>query len=266
MEPRTDLDGIVVMVTRPAHQARPLCERIESRGGRVICFPVLEIAAVEAAGPLRALIGRLGEFDIAVFVSANAVARGVPMVLAHGGWPPGTRVAAVGERTARELARFGLAVDIRPETGFDSEGLLATAALNSVAGKRIVIFRGQGGRELLAETLRQRGATVDYAEVYRRVRPAAALGEVLRTQPFPHLIVITSGEGLRNLLDMAQGGDRRRLLATTLVVISHRIGDTARALGFTRPPIVARQASDEAIVEAISDWWIGKNNTEPKLL
>lgn len=266
MEQSTDLDGIVVMVTRPAPQARLLCDRIESQGGRVICFPVLEIAPVEAAGPLQALLGRLGGYDIAVFVSANAVARGVPMVLAHGGWPPGTRVAAVGERTAAELAQFGLAVDIRPQGGFNSEGLLAVDALNEVAGKRIVIFRGQGGRELLAETLRRRGATVDYAEVYRRVRPAAALGEVLHTQPFPHLIVITSGEGLRNLLDMAQEGHRQRLQAATLVVISHRIGDTARALGFTHPPIVARQASDEAIVEAISDWWVGKKNTEPKLL
>ncbi len=265
MESRTDLDGIVVMVTRPAHQARPLCDRIESRGGRVICFPVLEIAAVECGGPLQGLIGRLGEFDIAVFVSANAVARGVPMVLARGGWPPGTRVAAVGERTAGELARFGLTVDICPDRGFDSESLLAVAELNNVAGKRIVIFRGQGGRELLAETLRRRGATVDYAEVYRRVRPAAALGEVLHTQPFPHAIVITSGEGLHNLLDMTHDGDRQRLLAVPLVVISQRIGDTARALGFTHPPVVARQADDEAIVEAIRDWWIGKNNTEPKL-
>jgi len=265
MGPRTDLDGIVVMVTRPAHQARPLCERIESRGGRVVCFPVLEIAAVEDTASLQGLVRRLSEFDLAVFVSANAVARGVPMVLAHGGWPPGTQVAAVGERTAGELVRRGLSVDIRPEKGFDSESLLAVAALNNVVGKRIVIFRGQGGRELLAETLRQRGATVDYAEVYRRVRPMATLGGVLHTQPFPHAIVITSGDGLHNLLDMADSGDRRRLLSTPLVVISHRIGDTARALGFTHPPIVARQASDEAIVEAIGDWWVGKNKTESKL-
>ncbi len=265
MEPGTDLDGIVVMVTRPAHQARPLCDRIESRGGRVICFPVLEIVAAEPTALLKGLIERLGEFDLAIFVSANAVARGVPMALTSGGWPPATRVAAVGERTAAELARFGLTVDIRPERGFDSESLLAVADLNNVAGKRIVIFRGQGGRELLAETLRQRGATVDYAEVYRRARPAAALGEVLHTKPFPHAVVITSGEGLHNLLAMAHGRDRQRLLAVPLVVISHRIGDTARALGFTHPPIVARQASDEAIVKAIGDWWIGKNKTEPKL-
>jgi uroporphyrinogen-III synthase len=265
MRPQADLDGLVIMVTRPAHQAGPLCEKIESLGGRVICFPVLEIAAVEETDALRDLIGRLHEFDIAIFISVNAVARGVPMVLARGDWPPGTRVAAVGERTARELMHVGLRVDIRPDAGFDSEHLLATADLADVAGRRIVIFRGQGGRELLAETLRGRGARVEYAEVYRRVRPSATLSEALRTQPFPDAIVVTSGEGLHNLCAMTEYGGRQRLLSTPLVVVSERIADTARALGFDRAPIVARRASDDAIVAAITRWWAGKNNTESKL-
>ena len=265
MPPSNDLQGLTVMVTRPAHQARALCEMIESRGGHVICFPVLEIADVEDPGPVAAQIGRLHAYDIGIFVSANAVAKGVPMVLARRPWPAHTRIAAIGERTGRELENHGLRVDIRPVGGYNSESLLAAGELHAVGGKNVIIFRGQGGRELLAQTLAQRGAHVDYAEVYRRVRPAARLGEALQAHPFPDIIVITSGEGLENLHAMADEGERARLLATPLLVISQRIGETARALGFTQPPVVSGQASDEGIVEAIRDWWAGNKNAEQTL-
>lgn len=265
MPAKADLSGMTVMVTRPAHQARPLCEMIESRSGHVICFPVLEIADIADRGPVEALVGRLHEYDLAVFVSVNAAAKGLPLVLARGPWPRHTRVAAVGERTAGELARFGVPVDICPATGFDSESLLAVRELQAAGGKRVLIFRGRGGRELLADTLRGRGAHVDYAEVYRRVRPDAELGEVLRQHPFPDAIVITSGEGLENLYHMTGSELRPRLLATPLVVVSARIADKARALGFTQPPAVAGHAGDRAVVEAIEHWWAGKKKAQRKL-
>lgn len=265
MPASNELQGLAVMVTRPAHQARALCEMIESRGGHVICFPVLEIADVEDPAPVMAQIERLHAYHIGIFVSANAVARGVPMVLARRRWPPGTRIAAIGEGTERELERHGLQADIRPAGGYNSESLLATAELQAVKGKNVIIFRGQGGRALLAQTLAARGARVEYAEVYRRVRPPGSLGETLHAHPFPDIIVITSGEGLENLYNMADGGERERLLTTPLLIISQRIGDKARALGFRRPPVVSGQASDEGIVEAIRDWWTGDKNTEQTL-
>jgi len=258
MPPSDELRGLAVMVTRPAHQARTLCEMIESQGGHVICFPVLEIADIEDPEAVAAQVNRLDAYDIGIFVSANAVAKGVPMVLTRRRWPADTRIAAIGERTAQALERHGLRVDIRPVDGFNSESLLATDELRAVKGKNVIVFRGQGGRELLAQTLAERGARVEYAEVYRRSRPAGRLGEALQGHPFPDIIVITSGEGLENLYAMTDEGERERLLATPLLVISQRIGEKARALGFTQPPVVSGQASDAGIVAAIRDWRAGK--------
>lgn len=262
----SDLQGMTVMVTRPAHQSQPLCRMIESLGGHVISFPALEIADVnDDNNKLGDLIGRLHEYDLAIFISANAVTKGLAAVRPHRQWPAGTRVAAVGARTARVLEEAGLAVDVSPREGFDSEHLLALDELQQMDGKKVIIFRGQGGRELLAETLRQRGAAVDYAEVYRRVAPRASLREALQAHPYPDTIVVTSGEGMVNLLDMAQGEDRQRLLETPLTVISQRIAQKARALGFTRPAIVARRADDDAIVAALGQWWNDQGEAEQKL-
>lgn len=250
------------MVTRPAHQAGFLGEMIEARGGRVVCFPVLEITAVCDPRPTLALLDRLEAFDLAIFVSANAVTMGLPMVIERRGrWPATVQTAAIGASTAAALERHGLTATIRPARGYDSEGLLACPELQTVAGMRVVVFRGEGGRELLADTLRARGAQVDYAEVYRRVRPSGRWEQAAGPVPgLPHAIVVTSGEGLENLYQMTSDAQRPRLLATPLVVISSRIAERARAMGFHRPPVVAEQAGDGPVVAAIARWWAAEKH------
>ncbi len=131
-----------------------------------------------------------------------------------------------------------------------------------VAGKRIVIFRGEGGRELLAETLRQRGATVEYAEVYRRAVPEAGaeqLQHVLRKNCID-IVTVTSNEGLQNLLHMAGDACRCRLLRLPLVVISQRTALLAAKLGFTHAPMIAHQSSDQGLVGAIEAWYAVNDN------
>ncbi len=249
------LDKVGVLVTRPAHQAEHLCALIRAEGGRPICFAVLEIVDPEDLSPFHALVDRLDDFDIAVFISPNAVARALNGILARRRLPPHLKLATVGKGSARELERMGLEADLCPAGRFNSEALLELPAMQEVAGKHIVIFRGEGGRELLADTLAERGAVVEYAEVYRRVQPKADVGELLRHWARGEIqsVVVTSNEGLRNLFDMVGKLGQQWLRNTRLVVVSERAAALAQDLGFKRPAVVTREASDEAIVEALRE-------------
>jgi uroporphyrinogen-III synthase len=157
-------------------------------------------------------------------------------------FPAQLKVAAVGRGSADALEALGVRPVIAPEEGADSESLLRVPELEHVAEQRIVIFRGVGGRELLRDTLVARGASVEYAECYRRVRPEADRTLLMQSWSKGEIdaIVVTSSEGLRNLHDLI-GADGRELLAMTPVFASHeRIAATASELGLkqvfvTRP-------------------------------
>jgi len=253
----TDLRGVGVLVTRPAHQAEGLCRLIEAAGAQAIRFPVLAIAPPLDARPALALVQRLAQYDLAIFVSPNAVELGLDLIEAHGGIPPGLRLAVVGEGSGRALrARLGRGPDLQPTERYDSEGLLALPVLQQVAGWRVVVFRGDGGRELLGQTLRERGAVVDYAEVYRRTQPAVdpALLATQLTQGLVDIVTVTSSEGLRNLLQLAGADNALRLRRLPLVVVSERTAALAQELGFSQPARVAALASDAGLVEAVARW------------
>ncbi len=256
MDLTTDLKGLHVIVTRPARQAAPLCALIRAAGGEPLLLPAMEILPPENPGPARALLTRLAGFDIALFISANAVEQAAPLIAAQGGMPPTLRLGAVGQRTAAALRQHFGRADIEAPPPYNSEALLSAAALRDVNGKRILIVRGAGGREFLADSLRARGAAVDYAEVYRRAEPRHGLDAVLKLQQSAALaaIIVTSNEGLQNLMNMAGETHRAWLLNTQLVVISPRSAELARELGFRRAALVAARASDEALVEVIAGW------------
>ncbi len=246
------LKGVGVLVTRPAQQAAELRELIEEQGGRALLFPVLEIVATGESVALLDLVDRLDEFDIALFISANAVDKALSLILARRPLPAHLQLAVVGSSTAKQLEEFGMHADIIPTRSFSSEALLALPEMREVNGKNIVIFRGVGGRELLAQTLRERGARVEYAEVYRRAKPQADAGALLEElrQNKVRVVTATSSEAVRNLLEMAGKEGAERLRALPLVVLSARIAEDARALGF-KSVVVTRLADDEAMAEAV---------------
>lgn len=255
------LAGCGVLVTRPAHQAGRLAQLIEQAGGTAIRFPTIEIVPPLDPEPLLALLDRLGEFDLAVFVSPNAAEQTIGWLRArHLTWPARLAVASVGGATAAVLERHGLAVAASPDRRFDSEALLALPQLQHVAGKRVVIFRGDGGRELLAETLSRRGATVTYAECYRRVRPQADPAELIERWRHGEIdiVTITSTAGLRNLYETLGDTGRGWLTHTPIVVLSEAQAAACRRFGFTTQPLLATAASDEAILEAIRGWRAGR--------
>jgi uroporphyrinogen-III synthase len=255
------LAGRGVVVTRPAHQAAPLAALIAAAGGKPILFPTIEIVAAGDLKPLLELIDRLEEFDIAIFVSPNAVTQAMSLARARRELPPRLELAAVGRGSVRELERFGVSRAMAPAQ-FDSEGLLDLPEIRDVAAKRIVIFRGEGGREVLGDTLQARGASVEYAECYRRGRPDTDAGPLLRAwqQRELHAITVTSSEGLRNLFALVGASGEPQLRATPLFAPHPRIGQAARELGCAAVTITAQ--GDEGLVQGLTEWF-GIRETPP---
>jgi len=248
------LAGKGIVVTRPARQAERLAALVRAAGGEPILYPVIEIRDVDNPDRLNDLIDRLDEFDLAVFISPNAAAKACGLIRDRRAFPDGLAVAAVGPGTARELARLGMTGVAAPTGRGDSETLLGLPQLAQPEGRRVVIFRGDGGRELLAEELIARGAFVEYATCYRRARPGLDPAPLLAAWTAGRLaaFTVTSSEGLRNLDEM-MGPAGRPLLAVTPVFVTHpRIGQTARGLGL-RAVIVTAEPGDEGLVAALVD-------------
>ncbi len=248
----TALAGRRVVVTRPAGQTAHLAALIRAAGGEPLLFPALEIFDVADLQPVLALIDRLETFDLAIFVSANAVERALALVRARRAWPQHLRVATVGRGSERELQRHGFAAVIAPAERFDSEGLLDLPELKRVAGKRVLIFRGEGGRELLGDTLAARGATIEYAQCYRRGRPNADPAPLLALCARRELaaFTVTSSEGLANLQAMLGEAGRQCFNHTPLFAPHERIAAAARALG--AHTVVLTAPGDEGLVAAMA--------------
>jgi len=249
-----DLTGLRVLVSRPAQQAGPLMAHLEAAGAIPWLFPLLEIVPITSV-ELQHHLKQLELYDLAIFISPSAVQYGVEAVTAHQSWPTSVTLATVGTGSAHELElRLQRIPDILPASGNDSEALLAEPAMQHVAGKRIVIFRGRGGREQLANTLRARGAEVDYAEVYERRRPnvdPGPLNEAIRSHTLD-VIVISSSEALDNLLAMVEPACLSALYQIHMLVIHPRQAEHVRQHGFIHEPILAQDGSVNAIIKALT--------------
>ena len=246
------LNGRGILVTRPTHQADAVCALIEACGGRALRLPVLDIRPAEESAAVQAGLARLPEYAVAVFVSANAVRYALD-ALAPRPWPPTVTIAAVGAATARALDERGLQVSYCPEREYTSEALLALPALQEMHGRRVLILRGNGGRDHLREILSARGAAVDYLEVYRRVQPDIDPAPWLARWRAGEIaaVLITSGESLRQLRAIV-GTLGQELLRTTPLIVAHpRIRDLARELGQDGPVLVADDATDAAMVKEL---------------
>lgn len=247
------LTGKVILITRPSHQAAGICELIASAGGQTICFPLLEIADPEDLSPVNALLRRLTAFDLAIYISPNAVRKTVQLLdRQHSKLPAQLRLAAIGPQTRATLLEFGYRVDVLPQPPFNSEAFLALPENQELMNRRIVIFRGAGGRELLGETLSARGAFVEYAEVYRRMTPDL---KSFTIENYPLLeridyLTLTSTTAVQTLYELVVTSRQIRLLRTCLIVGGCRMAEQARALGFTDIEL-AVNPTDSAMFQAI---------------
>jgi uroporphyrinogen-III synthase len=251
----SSLIGLKVLVTRPAHQAEFFCRSVEQSGGIAIRFPTIAISPKESPSPAPNPLNSLNSFDYAIFISANAVEQTFKR-LNKNEFPTSLQCAAVGKKTAQALKHHGLPIAITPKTNYTSEALLAHPNMQSMQNKNVLIVRGEGGRELLAETLRKRGAIVKYSEVYRRCLPEYTdekIGMIIKDGTVS-VITITSAESLNNLVTLFSRIDGNRLHNLPLILGSNRILETARQLGFKQSLVVANNPSDEAMLQALLEW------------
>jgi uroporphyrinogen-III synthase len=256
------LAGRHVVVTRPAGQAAHFATALSGAGAIPVLYPVLEIRDLEDPSPLLDAAIRLDSYDLAVFVSPNAIQRALAVILARRTWPASLRVATIGKSSERELARLGIVDVLSPPLRFDSEALLDLPDLMDMAGKRVIIFRGDGGREVLGDTLKARGASVDYLACYRRGRPGIDPAPLLRLWEEGRLdaVTLTSSEGLRNFFDMVGRLGQAWLRKTPAFVPHARIAEQARALGLIR--VVPTGPGDDGLMASLVQYFVS-DGTHP---
>ncbi len=247
------LQGRHIVVTRPSAQAQGLAEAITRAGGEPVLFPLMEIEPTDKQAALKHAWSRLDEFDYAVFVSPNAIEQAFAAIEVKRAWPRGVGAVVMGETSAAALRRHGVPDVHVPTQGTDTEALLASPQFQGPAlvGKAVIIFRGDGGRELLGETLAARGARVEYVECYRRRAPlqgAAPLTDLWHAQSLD-AITLTSSESLRNLLEIVGAAGVDGLKRTPLFVSHRRIADEVRRLGFVK--VVTTEAGDEGLLAGL---------------
>ncbi|MBR9909876.1 MAG: uroporphyrinogen-III synthase [Gammaproteobacteria bacterium] len=260
------LAGLRLLVTRPAQQAGKWQRLLEAEGATTVAIALLEIVPFEQPGSaaveaIKARILQLDVYQHGIFVSQNAAQYGSEWIDQY--WPQlplGLQFYAVGSATAALLQNRGLNV-VAAGGSMNSEELLRLPALQALQQQRVLIFRGAGGRPLLADSLAQRGARVDYCELYQRRLPAAA-GAALRRLDWgagDDITTVHSGETLHNLWQLLSaagnetGQDPGRWLQLPLLVPGERVAKQARELGF-RNVIMAVNASDASMLQALLDW------------
>ena len=241
------LAGLKILVTRPRDQAVQLARDIEQAGGIPLLFPLLDIAPVQDVQALQEQVSRLVDFNLAIFISPNAVQYGMAAIReVLGSIPENMKIATIGMGSAKALRELGIMDVLVPDERYDSEGLLDQ--LQHVAGWRVMIFRGDGGRELLGDTLKQRGASVEYVACYRRSKP----GQDLVLDAHPDAMTVTSSEALGYLWQMLDVKSQPALRDTPLFVPHPRIAELARRQGWVHVHLTG--AGDEGLLSALQDW------------
>jgi len=245
-----------LLLTRPAEDCAALAQTLAAQGVVSHCMPLLAIEALDETPEQRSAFADLQRYCAVIVVSKPAARIGLQLLAQHGAPTPDLPWFSVGAATAAVLAEQGLGVHF-PDLGDDSEALLALPALQqaiAAPAPRVLILRGEGGREFLAESLRSQGVSVDYLPLYRRVLPQYAPGELSRQVRAERLngLVVSSGQGFEHLLQLA-GDDWSALARLPLFVPSPRVAEQARAAG-AQIVVDCRGASAAALQAALEQF------------
>lgn len=253
------MQGLKVLVTRPAGQAASLIAAINDAGGQAWHQPVLAIEGLaendqDRRQQCKRRILDLDLYQQVIFISTNAVAFGVDWIEQY--WPQlpvGVQWHAIGAATASAMQAAGLGVCEQGDVAMNSEELLSSPALQLVSGQRILIVRGIGGREHLAQQLQSRGALVDYIECYQRVLPRLTHNQLAQfiDRHAINVISVNSGESLENFCQLIEPVTLLDHLAITLLVPGERVAELACQRGF-KNIIVAKNAGQTATLAALN--------------
>ncbi len=241
-----------VVLTRPKPESQRLAGVLRGEGFDSLCLPLMTIVPLTSAE--RPDLP--GPSDIWIFVSANAVRCGLPVLASLLEADNGARVVAVGAKTQETLSQFG--VDSRVPDRQDSEGLLMMSEFNSDSLDHVVIVKGEGGRDLLANELCKRGVSVTEFPCYRRCWPEVDLS-ILKGSTDQWIFQASSGESVSRLtallVEKAPLAEKERhdLFHCPVVVPSARVAEIASDLGW-RTVLRAEDASDHAVISALHQW------------
>ena len=232
-----------VLVTRPAHQARPLCQALEAAGLQVIRLPVIEIEACDPVADFD-----LQAIDWLIFTSPNAVHHGLARLHKR---PAACRIAAVGAATAKALEDAGVDDILSPPSDYSSEGLLKLTAFQALSGKQLVLVKGQAGRPLIADEMRARGAQLFEYAVYQRQLLSPDAAHVAQAISAAQTAIVTSGEILQRLQALTPASSVAGLHRLQLVVPSERVVQMAQSMGFSQVCAVPAPLTVSALVQAV---------------
>ncbi|TPG87356.1 uroporphyrinogen-III synthase [Pseudomonas mandelii] len=249
------MTGWRLLLTRPADESVALSSLLAEKGIFSSSLPLLEIEPIPASDTMRDVIQGLGRYCAVIVVSKPAARIAVDLLDRYRPQPPRLKWFSVGAATAQILEDRGLDISF-PVDGDDSEALLELPQLREAIarpGPRVLIMRGEGGRELLAERLRELGASVEYLELYRRdlpQYPPAALPDLIEAERLNGLVV-SSGQGFEHLHQLA-GDAWPQLARLPLFVPSPRVAELARAAG-AQTVVDCRGASAAALLTALRE-------------
>lgn len=250
MQP-VELNGVSVLITRPTGQGKKLCSEIEGYGGDVVRLPLIEIE--ELSDVFENMLDTSDSYNCVIFISPNSVKFGLKYAQ---NWLDSSKqqVVAIGRATAAALNQQGINDVVIPLGTENSEELLESPTLANIERMRILIVRGEGGRELLADTLRQRGALVSYLEVYRRHYPTddphATLAKWWRAES--SVCVLTSVGATEAFLNRCRAEDQQRVLCCPVVVLSPRMQEFCREIGWQATIKVCSPADDNRLLYCIN--------------
>lgn len=248
------LRGKRFLVTRPEGQASGLIEGIRALGGDVAHIPFLAIEAIADQSVLKEIASQLLNYRACIFISANAVRIAGP-ILAPFGWPQMVAGVAVGPATARALKKLGVSEIIVPSSSFDSEGLLAEPFFEPLRcrDKAFALIRGQGGRDFLARSLRERGAHVDEVAVYRRSLHPEALSHLQAwLNAGIGTLLISSSESLELIVSNASQVLLDILRSVPMLVPHPRIAECAREHGIRN--VYISDGGDEGLLDFLQTY------------
>lgn len=255
MTQQRPLAGLRVLVTRPAQRASTFINMLQTAGAEAMAFPVIAITEPLDTQSRESALKNIADYEMAIFISPTAVEKTFELIK---DLPDTLKIIALGKSTSRALKALGCSLYFEADTQ-DSESLLAQELLQKkhVSQKRIVIFRGEGGRELLARTLRERGALVAYADIYRRSLPSV---QHLQASQLNNIsaVCVTSNQGLENLVKLCD--DTMLLKTLPLFVPGQRCAALANELDFNSVHI-ASSATDESMLNVLLKWVQQERNT-----
>jgi uroporphyrinogen-III synthase len=253
--PANPLRGIGVLVTRPENQSSGLCRLLQAQGADTYRLPAVDILEHAAGRERLKALSNLADFDLVIFVSANAVRFGAQVLSQR----RDLTLAAIGPATARALNQAGYRVGIVPDHGFDSESLLVHPQLTHLHGSRILLIKGTGGRNVLAAELARRGAAVEAVEVYERIQAqpsALAVNQIesLFAGGQIRLITATSVQIAVSLWNLAPASLQKYFATAVWVVPSERVATGVREFARHASIVTADSAEDQDVLRAALSW------------